>query len=194
MPCVEENVLLDLKTSKNCNLRGGVQCAFYNKYDNIDWDAMKDDPALFDQANQCILGYALNADAQPFACLEFERKTSTYSATYTKDAGVYESIFTLNFKGKGKELRNALCDAIQCCRLIIHIFDNNCEERVFGVEWTKTDFVEDIEPFEIIRHLDQGGLLGSTEPGDEIDFGGESLCPPLYGQVGSKDTFTALYT
>lgn len=194
MPCVENNQLIDLKTGIGCNIRGGIQCAFYQRYDAIDWDAMALDAGAFDQTNQCINSYIAVADAEPWKCIEFERKTATYASTYTYDARVYETVINMNFRGKGKEIRNAFCQLIQSCRLVIHIFDNNCEERVFGVEWTGTDFLIDIEPFRVERHLDQGGLLGSTDPSDELDFGGESICPALYGGVGSKADFIANFT
>lgn len=181
--CATSCEIDDIESSDECNIRGGLKTVYWAQYGDVDWETMAADPTAFDPVNQCILSYIMN-DGATFKKLTFERKQGFYDFTYTEDADVYEQIITMIFEGKSKANRNAFCKAIGCCKIILHIFDNNCLERVVGVEWDGELFEPQVKTLRIVRHLDSSGQFGSSKARDEVDFGGESVCPPLFGQVG----------
>ena len=179
--CVTSCELDDIGTNEDCNLRSGMKVAYWAKYSEIDWTAQL--LALnFSSANQEILNWVMLSSAV-FKKLEFNRKTSTYSATYTSDAGTYATLATFVFDGKSRAARNAFAKAVACCKIILHIFDNNCTERVMGVDYDGNSFSPQVTALRITRHLDTGGVLGGDLARDEIDLGGEALYPPLFASV-----------
>lgn len=194
MPCIISVDLLPLTTGDSCNTKGGIKKAYWIKRENVDFDAMAIDPLQFDIATQTIILYTLLNGAlfQPIISLP---KESTYSAEYTDDAGSYENLITFVFDGKGVGFRNAMCEAIKACKVLVQVYDYNCESRLFGIDWSTDDgvFNNPIDTFKIIRHLDQGGVLGGDKATDEIDIGGETECPPLYTSIAMVD-FETLYT
>lgn len=184
--CVTTCELNDLTSSDDCNTRGGIRLAFWAKYSDIDWEAMAAAPLIFNPTTQLILDYTMVGGAV-FKKLEFERKAANYNFTYTSDTDLYTQVIATIFEGKDSANRNAIVEAIGCCKLILHIVDNNCQERVVGVEWDGTSFSPQITPLRITRHLDTSGVLGTDKGRDEIDFGGESLIAPLYSTAYAND-------
>ena len=119
--------------------------------------------------------------------LTFDKKQAFYDFNFSDDADVYEQIITIIFEGKSKANRNAFCRAIQACKLVLHIIDSNCLERVVGVEWNGTVFDVQTTGLKIGAHRDSSGQRGSSKARDEIDFIGESDCPPLFAEVGEAN-------
>lgn len=180
--CATSCEVADIESSDDCNIRGGLKVAYWAQYNDIDWDAMTTDPAAFDPVNQCILAYTM-VDGATWKKLSFDRKLGSYNFTYTEDTDLYEQVITMVFEGKSKENRNAFCKAIGCCKLVLHLFDNNCQSRVVGVEWDGQSFEPQVTTLRFGRHLDSSGEFGSTKARDEIDFTGESICPPMFSEL-----------
>lgn len=172
----------DISTSDECKTRGGLQTVYWANYKEIDWDAMATSAVNFDPVTENILSYAMVGGAT-FSKLTFERKQGFYDFTFTEDADVYDQLITMIFEGKSAVNSLAFKKAIGCCKIVLHIIDNNCIERVVGVEWNGTSFQPQARTLRIVRHLDSSGQLGSSKSRDEIDLGGESLSPPLYATV-----------
>lgn len=181
--CATSCEIDDITSSDDCNLRGGLKTAYWGQYSDVDWEAMAADPTAFDPDTQCVQSYIMNAGAT-FKKLTFDRKQGFYDFTYTSDTDLYEQVITMIFEGKSKENRNAFCKAVGCCKIILHLFDNNCQERIVGVEWDGVSFEPQVTSLRIGRHLDSSGQFGSTKARDEIDFTGESICTPLFAEVG----------
>lgn len=179
----------DIGSDSNCNLRGGLKCAFYAKEDEIDWDTME---ASFDAVTCSITDFVMMGGGI-FCSLKFSKKTGTYNFTYTRDADVYEQLITMVFEGKAAANAKAICQLIGCCDLILALFDNNCTGRVVGKEWDGEGFDDPVEGVKIVRHLDAAGEFGGDKPRDEIDFGGESTCTPVFLDL-SKADFEAAVT
>lgn len=184
--CVTTCATADITSSDECNLRGGMKTVYWCQYADIDWATMAADPLQFSTANQEILGYTMVGGAV-FNKLTFDRKQGTYSFTYTEDAGVYEQVITMIFEGKSRDIRNAFAGAVGCCKLICHIFDNNCLERVVGVEWDGSTFEPQVKTLRMTRHADESGEFGTSVARDEMDIGGESITPPLFASVGETN-------
>ena len=172
----------DIETSNECKTRGGLSIVYWANYDDIDWETMAGNPANFDPVTCTVLAYVMNG-AAVFKKLTFERKQGFYDFTFTEDADVYEILVTMIFEGKSAVNSKAFRNAIGCCKIVLHIIDNNCIERVVGVEWNGTGFTQQAKTLRIVRHLDSSGQLGSSKARDEVDIGGESLYPPLYATV-----------
>ena len=180
--CVITCQVQDITSGTDCNIRGGLKTVYWALYDDIDWATMAGDPLQFDTTDQKILGYTMIGGAT-FSKLTFERKQGQYEFNFTEDADVYEQAITLIFEGKGFATRNAFASAVNCCKLVAHIFDNNCQERIVGVEWDGVTFEPQIKTLRITGHLDASGETGSSKARDELILGGESVSPPLYGEV-----------
>lgn len=171
-----------ITTSADCKLRGGIRTLYWAQYTDIDWSTMAGDPLQFDTANQEILGYTMLA-AAVFTKVEFDRKNAFYDVTFTEDADVYAQIITMFFDGKDRARRNSLQAATLCCNIIAHVFDNNGNERIFGVDWNGDSFDKQLTSLKVGRHLDSSGQLGQSTARDELDLTGESFFAPLYGSV-----------
>lgn len=184
--CVTTCTVDNISTSDDCNIRGGLKTIYWAQYTDIDWEAMAADEYAFDPATQTILSYTMVGGAE-FKKLTFDRKQGLYTFTYTEDTGVYEQVITTIFEGKAVEIRNAFAAAVGCCKLIVHLFDNNCLERVIGVEWDGATFEPQVKTLRITRHLDASGEFGSSKARDEMDFGGESITAPMFAEVGEDN-------
>ena len=180
--CVTSCALNDIAYDTSCSIKGGVKTLYWARYSEIDWAAMAASATQFDQTNQKILSYTMLGTAK-FKKLTFDRKSGFYNFTFTSDADVYAILITLIFEGKSSGNRNAFAKAVGCCDIIAHIFDNNCLERVVGVEWNGTAFEPQISKLKVVRHLDASGQFGTDKARDELDLGGEALIAPLYAEV-----------
>lgn len=191
MPCIENFELFPLTTGTSCNLKGGIKTAYWTLRANVDFNAMAGDALQFDQPNETILAYTM-LNSEKWHKIDALPKSSTYSAEYTDDNGFYENLLTFVFEGKGAAFRNAMCKAIKACKVLVQIYDYNCESRLFGIDWDGSSFNNPIDTFKIIRHADLGGTLGGDNAKDEVDIGGETECPPLYVNI-DKTTFETNY-
>lgn len=181
--CVNTCELTDLSTSDACKVRGGISCIYWIRCTELDLEQMAAD---YDDTVGCLTGYVKKAPAV-WSKLSFDKKNAFYDFTYTEDDDVYVQLITIIFEGQSKELRNAFCHAVQCCDIILHIIDNNCLTRTVGLEWDGCNFTKQTKTLRIGRHLDSSGQLGDSKARNEIDFVGESICPPIYNTVAEAD-------
>ncbi len=186
--CVTTCALSDIAYDSSCSIKGGLRTVYWARYSDIDWPAIlapHAPPALptFDVPTQTVLGYIMIGNAK-FNKLTFDRKSSFYNFTFTSDAELYSILMTIIFEGKSAANRQAFTNAVSCCDIVAHIFDNNCKERIIGVEYNGTSFEPQITKLRITRHLDSSGQFGTDKARDELDLGGESLTTPLFANVG----------
>lgn len=184
--CVIDCELTDMSTSSDCKIRGGIKVAYWAQYDEIDWVAMAASALHFNTTTQVILDYIM-VGAAVFKKLEFERKQGKYSFIFTEDDDAYIQTITMIFEGKSATLRNAFASSISCCKIILHVFDNNCLERVIGVEWDGDAFNVQLKTLRFGRHADESGESGDSKARDEMDLVGESTVPPLFATVGEAN-------
>lgn len=170
----------------DCNTRGGLSSAYWVKASDIDWNAMESDPTSFDPTEQKILGYIM-VGAAVFTPIKFNRKGGSYSFTWTDETQSYEQLIPMIFEGKDSANRVAIQNAISCCKIILHLFDNNGLERVVGIEWNGSKFVPQVRNLRVVRHLDASGNLSGEKGREELDLGGESTFAPLYAEVGEAN-------
>ena len=135
--CVTSCALNAITTTENCNASGGLKSAYWVKSSDVDLAGMSTDPLAFDQPTEQVLLWTMLGGAV-FTKLTFERKQGFYDFTFTEDTDVYEQLITLIFEGKSNANRLAFCAALSCCQIILHTFDNDCNERVIGIEWDGT--------------------------------------------------------
>lgn len=176
----------NITTSTDCNIRTGISKVYYAKYTDIDWAAMAADATKFNPATQTILGFTMVGGAK-FAKISFDKKEANYTAIYSQDTGLYTDTISMNFKGKGAEIRNAITNLIGCCNLVAVVYDNNggTSARVFGVDWDGTVFDRPITDFKVGTHEDNSGTFGNNDGGDKLDLVGETLYAPIYANVAS---------
>lgn len=191
MPCIIQAEVVDLTTADDCNLKGGIKIAYWAKYSDIDWTATAANATQWDAANELISGFTMIGGAV-WKRIKFNKKGSNYTQSYTKDTSTYETAINLLFLGKGRDFRNAMCKAIRNCKFVVYVFDRNCGERLFGVDWDGDAFNELIEPMSITQHDDNSGEIGGDGPQDSIVIGGEADCPAIYGDIG-QTAFEAAY-
>jgi len=172
----------DIPVVVGCRDRGGIREFYWTDVANVDWDAMEADATKFNQTNQEILGYVMEASSV-FNKVEFDAKAAFYDFTFTRDSDVYALLISAIFAGKDRDRRNKLVRAIECCRILVHIVSNTGVQRVVGIEWTGDNFVQTVTPLAIGRHLDSSGQLGQSKGRDEIDLTGESFKAPLFANV-----------
>lgn len=165
-----------------CNTRGGLASAYWAKQSDIDWETMASDPLLFDPATQKILGYSM-VGAATFTQVQFNRKGGTYNFTWTSETQSYQQLIPLLFEGKSNANRLAIQNAVSCCKVVLHLFDNNGLERVVGIEWNGSKFITQVVNLKVVRHLDASGNLSGEKGRDELDLGGESAYAPLFAEV-----------
>lgn len=180
--CVTSCELNDITSAIGCNTRGGIRVVYWINYTEVDWDAMAISPAHFDAANYTILDYIMIGGAT-FRKLTFDSKTSFYEFIYTEDTGVYTQLITMIFEGKSAPNTLAFCNAVGCCNVVAHIFDNNCLARVVGPSWTGSVIGNQTKTLRIGRHGDYSGVFGDSIARDELDLTGESICPPLFSTI-----------
>lgn len=166
----------------DCRDRGGIKSAYWTQFQNIDWAAMLSDETKFDTNTHEVLEWVMQ-DGGVFSKLTFERKLSFYENTYTRETDVYALLLTMVFKGKDAARRLSFQKAIQCCEIIVHVIENTGKQRVFGVDYDGNTIESIVDYFQIGRHLDAGGQLGTSTARDEIDLTGESFFAPLFAQV-----------
>jgi hypothetical protein len=185
--CATTSEITDISTNNGC-LRGGMSVVYYAKYDEIDWTATL---ATYDEPTNILSAFTMVA-TKTFKTLSFAKKSGKYNFTYTKDSGVYENLITMIFEGKAAITGRSFCGLVATCGLVLVIIDNNCQGRVTGVEFNGTTFEEPIVGMAVDRHDDASGEFGTDKPRDEVDFKGESLCPPIFHDMSKADMATYL--
>lgn len=175
-----------LSEPDECNARGGLSSAYWAKASDIDWTAMAASATNFNPTTQTILDYIMVGSAV-FKPIQFNRKGGTYNFTWTQETQSYEQLIPFIFEGKTNTNRLAIQNAVSCCKIILHLFDNNGLERVIGIEWNGYKFVSQVVNLRVVRHLDASGNLSGEKGREELDLGGESTFPPLYATVGETN-------
>ena len=183
--------LNDLIGSDDCANHGGIKVLYWAKASEIDWVTTAATPAQWDAPTQIISGFTMIGGAVWYKITP-ERKGSFYTQSFTADADTYAVAINVLFKGKGSALRNALCAAISCCKLVFYVIDNNGLERLFGMDWDGTVFEIGTEPLKITQHDDNSGDKGGDQPSDLVIFGGETDCSAIYGDI-TQAVFEATY-
>lgn len=172
----------NISNPTNCEDRGGIKTLYWTAYENIDWDTMIGDPTKFDPATHEVLEWVMSGGGT-FNKVTFERKLSFYENTYTRETDVYALLLTMVFAGKDAARRLSFQKAIQCCQIVAHVIENTGKQRVFGVDYNGVTAEPILDYFQVGRHLDAGGQLGTSKSRDEIDLIGESFYAPLFAQV-----------
>lgn len=185
--CAYACSLDDLETDDSCNTSGGIQEAYWCQYGDIDWAAIAaattpGEGQLFDLTTEQVLSFPMVGDAI-WKHLQPERKTSQYTFTFGEDTQVYEEEIVINFEGGSAAFRLKIKNSFKCCNLILLIIDNNCQQRLVGVEWNGTKFIPQVKTLRFGTHVDRSGELGTSKAGNDITLVGESLTPPMYANV-----------
>lgn len=183
MACIFTCDPQDIVTGTECNTRGGLRCAYYARREDIDWDATA---ANYDPATNLVSGFVMLGGAT-FKRLEFNRKVGSYTATYTRDNGYYEVNINLLFDGKSATRSKAICDSLNCCDLVMVLFDNNCQGRLIGVDWDGTAFDAPVEGLHISDDEDNYGAFGGDVPQDSITFSTDQICRPVHIDIDKTD-------
>lgn len=192
MPCIQDIGLADLTTSDNCSLKKGLQCGYWTQYSNVDWQSMAANGGFFDQATQTINTYSMIGGAV-WNAIRFTKRGSSYTSTFNRDENLYDHVLNLLFRGQSQTFRNAMCRIINTCKIIIHLLDRDCNARVFGVDWTGSEFIEPLDDFVVTEHVEQSGDVGGDESQNTVTIGGQTDCPALYSTLTSKTIFEAGY-
>lgn len=183
--------------SADCNLRGGILKARWANCTDIDWGATLADPTKFLPADangvRRLAGLVMNA-GKSFKGMNFQKKSASYTNTYTSDADVYAVEIRLLFEGRDAAKSKAISEAARCCCIVMIIVDANGEERLFGQEFDGTQFVDPIERLRITTHTDSSGVFGESKATDEIILTAEHLDAPLYGVSGAAGLYASTAT
>lgn len=187
--CAYSCVLDNLETEDACNLSGGLQEAYWCQFNDVDWAgtvAAAGPAQLFNPTTEILTGFIMNGPAV-WKKVSPERKTSQFTFTYGEDTQVYEQEIVINFEGGSAAFRLSLKKSITCCNLVMLVIDNNCNQRLVGVEWNGTAFIKQVKTLRFGTHVDRSGELGSTKAGNDVILVGESLVAPIYCNVDLAD-------
>jgi hypothetical protein len=183
--CAYACTLDDLETDDSCNTSGGIQEAYWCQYGDIDWAATVAAVApdqLFNPTTEVLTGFIMEG-AAVWKKISPERKTSQYTFTFGEDTAVYEQEIVINFEGGSAAFRLKIKNSFKCCNLVLLIVDNNCNQRLVGVEWNGTAFIKQVKTLRFGTHVDRSGELGTSKAGNDITLVGESLVAPIYCNV-----------
>lgn len=172
-----------LVTNDDCNLSGGVQEAYWAQFGDIDWTAIAADEDKWDAVNEQLIGTPTMILGATWKPITPERKTAQYTFTWTEDTDVYTQEIQLNFEGTSNALRLAFNKTVKCCNLVLLIVDNNCQQRLVGVEWTGTKFIKQTKTLRFGTHVDRSGQKGSSKPGNDVTLIGESDRPVMFANL-----------
>lgn len=158
--------------------RGGFWAAFWAKAADVNFES-----SGYDAETNVLSSWAMNGGGT-FKRLYMDRETSQYVSTYNEEQGLYDSVITMNFKGKTKEQTQAISTGVNTCSLVLHVFNNDCTERIFGVEFDGEGLNVSINPLKIRTHVDQGGNLTGERSADNVTLGAKHGCAAIHGTVG----------
>lgn len=162
-----------------CLIRGGFRVAYWALYGDIDWSSVT-------HTNGSITAWAMVTD-KLFYKVEFNKKDATHFAEYTEDTQVYTEQIQMIFDSLVN--KDAIQSALNTGCIVFHLFDNNCKEYVYGVQYNpNTDAFERTEKtLRVGRHRIDGGQLGSSIARNELDLVGESSFGPIEAAVGEEN-------
>lgn len=181
--CAYTCTLGDLETDDSCNTSGGIQEIYWCQYGDINWAATVAavEPVLFNPTTEVLTGFVMQGGV--WYKVTPERKTSQYTFTFGEDTQVYEQEIVINFEGGSAAFRLKIKNSFKCCNLVLLIVDNNCNQRLVGVEWNGTAFIKQVKTVRYGTHVDRSGELGTSKAGNDVTLVGESLVAPIYCNV-----------
>ena len=165
-----------------CNVRGGIRKIYATTYPKINFDSMLTDNTKFDTSNHKILGYTMNTGGI-FYEWEFEKNEAFYEFTYSRDSQTYAINIQMFLKSKDSDRTKSLNELIQCCDLVLHIYGYAGEQRVVGIDYDGNEFAVQWETLAVGEHVDRSGQPGSSSPGDQLSFSGQSFFAPIHASV-----------
>jgi len=165
--------------------RGGFFAAFWAKASDIDTDATS-----YDEVENVVSNWAMSGGGL-FHRVHMDRETAQYVSTYSEDSGLYDSIITMLLKGKTQEQTKQITAAIATCGLILHVYNNDCTQRVFGLEWDGEKLNFAVKPLSVQQHVDQGGNLTGERSSDQMTLNSKHLCAAPHATVPIESMPTA---
>ena len=159
-----------------CLIQGGFRVAYWAKYSDVDWDNVT-------HTTGEITAYTMNSGGR-FYKVESNKKDATFNSEYTEDSQFYTDQINMIFDSLANKA--AIQSALQVGCIVLHVFDNNCNEHVFGVEYNADldAFEQPIKTLRVARHRIDGGQLGqSSIARNELDLIGESCGGPVSASV-----------
>lgn len=174
-------------TSTGCNDQGGMIYAFWTKRSDI---------ATVTIADGIVTAYTMVGDGI-FHPIEFQPEGSSYASNYTEEQGFYENIIDFIFTGKSSGTREAITAALRCCDIVVHIYDRNCQQRVYGFEEVDDEDAPmryRLKPIRIGTHNDTSGTFGGDMAQDQLILSSKSLTSPYFGDVDLADLPTTIPT
>jgi len=181
--CVFTCELQALVSNDDCNLSGGIQEAYWCQFGDVDWVTIAADPTKFNPTTQQLIGTPTMLLSAVWKPITPERKTAQYTFTWTEETDVYVQEIALNFEGTSNDMRLAFTKSVKCCNLVLLIIDNNCQQRLVGVEWTGVKFIKQTKTLRFGTHISRSGLKGSTKPGNDVILVGESDAEPMFANI-----------
>lgn len=175
--------LTELVSDDSCNVSGGIQEAYWAQYGDIDWVTIAGDITKFDPVTQRLIGTPTMLGGAVWKLITPERKTAQYTFTWTEETDVYTQEIQLNFEGTSNAMRLAFVKSVKCCNLVLLIIDNNCQQRLVGVEWNGTKFLKQTKTLRFGTHVSQSGQKGSSKPGNNVTLIGESDYDPMFANL-----------
>ena len=173
--CEDDTLLQEvIQSTIACLISGGFHTAYWTTYDQIDW-------ANTTITDGVITAYAMN-DGGLWYKVESDPKGATFNSEFTEENQFYTDQILMTFESL--QNRQAVQSAIQTGCIVIHIFDNNCLEWVFGVSHINGAFQKPVKTLRVARHRMDGGQLATSLARNELDLVGESFFGPLSSTVG----------
>jgi len=177
--CADPPVLTGIDRFVGCN-RPGLSYAFWAKVEDIDLDA-----TVYDAATNTITSWVMQGGGT-FKALYPDPKTAQYNAEYSNETGVYTQLVNLIFIGKGAAQSAAIRAAVANCALVLVVYSNDCQSRVFGIEYDPVaeSLIIQSLPLEVSAHRDLSAVSGGADKSrDEVDMAGESFYEPPFTDV-----------
>lgn len=197
--CGDEIEYEDLETNQGCDDQG-ITSAYYMPKKKFDLEAMSAAQATYFDEDRCVFSdfvFKPNADSSipKFKRLYFDQEDSFYNSNRAdENSKFYDHTITNLFNGKSPEQTKALAKIASICGgFVIIVFTENCQVRVFGIEWNaRTCRFQCIKKgMKMGRHVDTHGQLGQEGSArDEFDWVGKGRCPAPYMEIDEKDFIT----
>lgn len=171
-----------LESSPTC-AKGIVKAAYICR-DDIEWETMERDPALFNQERNQFRGFAL-ATGKVFAASLFRAKDSTLTETYANDTGEWTATATEVFHNATERQKDAIAKIAGKCVPLLKVFWlDGCPDQavVVGVYWDKEEktFYSYDEPFRLTSaELNYGQKGSDNKRQSTLTFEGNAPYPSL---------------
>ena len=158
------------------------------EFEDVDWEATKEDPTKFDKTTQVLSGYVMKSGKTFERVALSDREQSRYEIVKGDDQVYVGSVFA-NVRGKSAANRLALQGIAACCYPVKHVWGASGEQRVFGVEYDPVldEFRRPLRESRM-NWTDTGGQFGpSSRPREEFTFVDGTEFSPIYATVSADD-------